>query len=134
MKKYLFLPLLVSLSPACVWTKVDIPELGLRVGDEFELASEAVIYRCNTWENTASVWLGGAPETQCLKAILRTDIGDDAARSVPAGTRVVVRKVKRRNLYESADHLIYVQASDWPDAIIVRDFELGKLRGGSNDP
>ena len=114
--------------PGCASSISTVDSMGISQGDSFVLEQEASLYLCDTWETTASIWAGPPPETLCLNASADMSSRDDVLGIAPAGTTVAVRKITRLNLFERAEVLVYVQAADWPEIAIVREYYFGALR------
>ncbi len=100
-----------------------------QVGDSFRLQSEALIYKCEAWESTASIWLGSPKPTTCMKSAIRTSSIDSAQARLPAGTKLTVVRIKHLNLYDHIDYYIYVSTGDGSAPVLVYDFEFNDLRG-----
>ena len=118
----------VAVLSGCASTITTIDKLGISQGDSFVLEQEASLYLCDTWETTGAIWSGAPPETLCLKASVDVSSRDDVLGTAPAGTKVAVRKITRLNLFERVEYLVYVQASDWPEIAVIREYYFGALR------
>lgn len=103
--------------------------MGVRVGDTFALASDAVIYACDPGDTAAEFWFGPAREKRCLKA--RGDVTryDKLLTPVAAGPQVRVTGAKQINGVDSLVDIAYLEVEDVSEPLVADDFDLPGLTG-----
>ncbi|KGQ18698.1 hypothetical protein LF41_452 [Lysobacter dokdonensis DS-58] len=126
-----FVPILVALLACsvagCVTTRS--AALGVKKGEQVVLATQGVVYTCDTWRNTRELWSSGAKPATCLKPAADAYSTDTIQARIPAGARFKIIGIKNINGFDSANFEFLLQAEQGGEVLIVEDSMFFDLAG-----
>jgi len=122
-KQLLPLFLLCFLLSACVTATKSVDRLGIRVGDHLVSKVEAVAIPCVAWKSSDSVSFNYPPEALCFFDPANAGILYPSTPRFAAGSVFNVVTLKRVNLFDSEQFLIYAMPEGSHQLVIIRDFQ-----------
>lgn len=126
---------LLALLSSCIGSmqRSEIESAGVKVGDTFSLASDAVIFECEPRDTASEFWFSSVQKKRCLKSRADTTRYDRLLSGISVGISARVSNITYINGVDTVFHLAYLQVAGVDGQLIAYEFHLPGLTGATHD-